>query len=49
MEEGGQVIYLKVQKDLSAKKLMREAIKNKESIKITLLNYNKTKKNIGLN
>jgi hypothetical protein len=29
--------------DLSASKLMREAIKNKESIKITILNYNKNK------
>jgi hypothetical protein len=34
--------------DLSASKLMR-AIKNKESIKITILNYNKNKRNIGLN
>jgi hypothetical protein len=33
--------------DLSASKL-REAIKNKESIKI-ILNYNKNKRNIGLN
>ena len=29
--------------DLSASELMREAIKNKESIKITILNYNKNK------
>jgi hypothetical protein len=41
--------YLKVQTDLSASKLMREAIKNKESIKITLLNYNKNKEKYWLN